>query len=269
MSDLSAQVPVPGVPQQVAAPLPTPDEQTSLVTQPENLVVIARNPQEMAAAQASLVGWAERKIFAVAEEIQDFETNIGIAKANHWGTSALERALSRSRKMLEYYRKIKAALEAGYCIVPNFPVEVFAVRTTRNNPPRQLVHISADVSVKTNAPPLGEGQYVDDAPLGHEVKKVVQNQYDPNKTEERRFWTSTTFAPDIDFPFSLASPEVLDETAKAMLLKVFDDLGVLPTSARRKSDPMVIGRIKDPRSTTDDQRWVSFLVTWFVDTRAL
>ena len=76
---------------------------------------------------------------------------------------------------------------------------------------------------------------------------------------------------DADFPFKLARAEIREATDKAMGLKVFDEVGVLPRT--RKADPIVCGRVIDPSKPiyhrSSPREGVTFFVAWWLDTRVL
>lgn len=69
------------------------------------------------------------------------------------------------------------------------------------------------------------------------------------------------YAP-VDFPFKAIKPQILDDVGKAMALKIFDEIGILP-QRRVKADPMVIGQIVIKKGTYDERR-LSFLITWWL-----
>jgi hypothetical protein len=74
-------------------------------------------------------------------------------------------AINRTTKRVLYYEKIKAAVEAGYLIVPNFPIDVFAVRVKRakQREATATYEYRADYkTAKAELLPAGEGRYVDD-----------------------------------------------------------------------------------------------------------
>lgn len=242
---------------------------------PKELVVVAKNPHEMMVAQARLISWADRRLREEQVEHADLTENLELAKKNKWRTTTLQRAVTRSLKRVEFCEKIKGALEAGYVIVPNMPVDVFAIRTTRRNPDKNLLTDNwrmPDDQV-TNSPPLGQGEYHNSQALLH-ARQVV-TKHEPGKEP---VYTTQRWAHDfleIDFPFATAKPEILSATAEALALRLFDDVSISPPRRNRevtrgpttKGDPMVIGRVllKNGLQT----KAVSFLVAWFVDTRDL
>lgn len=77
---------------------------------------------------------------------------------------------------------------------------------------------------------------------------------------------------EVDFPITMAKPEIMQATTRAMALKIFDQFGILPAEANRtgprpKGDPLVVAQIIDPRPTSD--RRVTFMIAWHLDTRVL
>jgi len=59
--------------------------------------------------------------------------------------------------------------------------------------------------------------------------------------------------------YVIAKPALMSKTAEAMALKIFDEIGVAVDTKGRKSDPVIIGRIKNPRQRPD----LSFFIGWF------
>jgi hypothetical protein len=99
-------------------------------------------------------------------------------------------------------------------------------------------------------------------------KRVPRTRLNYKKeVENYEVLVPTDFVDEIDFPFVLTKPIILEATERAINEKIFDDLGVLP-ARQRNGDPMVIGRIRDPRGVPD-ARYLSFMVCWFVDTTQL
>jgi hypothetical protein len=238
--------------------------------EPKDLVVVATNATQMAVAQKNLVVWAEEKVNALIAERDEQQQNLDIAKKRKWRITPFQRLVTRLGARVEFYEKIKAALEAGYTIVPNFAeIDVFAMRTTRQRP--RVNSVTSDPlwttqpqNQTTNRPALGEGRFVN-------TEAITARRYHVKRddkgleTKQVTLWASSFSA--VDFPFRLVKPEILEQTAQAMERLCFDDVGILPHRKQRRGDPMILGRIhlKEGAST----KTVSFLITWFVDTRAL
>jgi len=225
------------------------------------MVVIARDPGEMQVAQEQLVDWAAKKIEEKKAQHLELQENYEIAVKNKWRSSTLKRNAANAKKEMEFYEKVYAALEAGYCIIPNMDIDVFAIRTTRKKPKKEYGGQWTNRIQKTSRPAIGDGRYVDADPVELMHTKEVKNSRG-EMVNVNKAWAEDFQG--VDFPFKMAKPQILDSTAKAMARKVFDDIGVLPHRTRR-GDPMVIGRITHRKGYTDHT--ISFLITWFVDTK--
>lgn len=228
-----------------------------------DFTLIATKPAEMERAQRELIAWAEQKIASEKLELADARDSLELAIKNGWRHGALQRAVSRIANMVEFYEKLKVALDAGYYIVPPFPIDIFTIRTGRKKPRgNETVHSWHQFTQTPQLLPAGEGRYVDPNPV------LFQRTYPPgDHTPDKAV---TVFFPDefrdVTFPFALAKPKIMEATAAAMALKVFDQLGCLPERAQTKCDPIVCGQILKP------DRWrtpVTFFVAWWLDTRTL
>src|SRR5207237_810264 len=100
--------------------------------------LVARNPQEMANAQADLRRWLSAKVTETKNELADVRHAHEVAKQNNWSASVLGRQVERAQDRLTFYTKVLEAVEAGYTIIPNFPIDLFAVRIERAKP-RKIV----------------------------------------------------------------------------------------------------------------------------------
>lgn len=238
--------------------------------------LMATNPYMMGKAQARLVQWAKDKLAELKAELKDHKDNLAIASKLKIRTEAYKRYIATTGKKIEMQEKILSALEAGYCIVPDMDVELFAIRTTKKKPKSndRYAHNNAEYGVHapdvpdqvTNSPPAGKGEYVD--PVA--AARVATKNYKDSKTGkdmiENHSWASS-FNPTIDFPFKLARPAILDATTKAMALKIFDEIGVLPKS-RIQPDPVIVGRIIRRVNSYTFVRF-NFLIAWFLDVKDL
>lgn len=236
----------------------------------KDIVVVASNPQQMQKAQSDLVGHFDNKLKALNTELEEAKENLRIAKERKWKRGPFEHQVDKIENNIKFYAKIKAALEAGYVIIPNFDeLDIFAIRTTRKNPKAKTAQggdgwVNIPDQQETNRPALGEGRYVNADTINRTWRKDVT----PAGAEKREYRTMSTAMSfdDIDFPFHLAKPQILKSTAEAMKVLAFDDIGVTPARNIRRGDPMIIGRILD-RKVGYRRKVVSFLITWFVDTK--
>lgn len=228
----------------------------------DDLNLVALSPGEMPATQAALSAWCIGKVKALEAELADLLDHHLIAANNGWKLAGLSSAITRAEKRITYYGKVKDAIEAGYLIVPNFPVTVLAVRVGRAKQPEAVGSYSGSVdTAKAQMLPSGEGRYVDDTLFtrdeSHEepdgkggtrmVRRVVSGDYD---------------APD--FPFLAVKPAVLGATQNAMALRVFDEIGTVENRSGR--DPIIVGRLLDPRG---NGRLSTFFIAWWLNTADL
>lgn len=233
----------------------------------KDLFVFARNPQEMAASQGKMVQWATAKVEDKKKEWDEINQNLAIAKKNKWSTAGFRSNLVAVTKKVQFFEKLKAALEAGFCIIPDMGMDVFAIRTKKVAPlPNTNESRSSFGQVwvppqQTENPPLGEGVYV--SPIAENGKdSYTKKSADGSKDITVRTAWAQEFK-ELDFPFKLAKPGVLNETARALAASIFDEVGVLPR--RAKADPMVVGRIKYKHGK--NERSVSFCIAWFLETK--
>jgi len=126
---------------------------------------VALSPAEMPATQAALSEWCVGKVKAIKAELADLEEHLLIAVSNGWKLSGLQASINRATKRITYYGKVKDAVDAGYLIVPNFPVRVLAVRVGRAKQPHAVSTYKHSDTVSTahaQMLPPGEGRYVDE-----------------------------------------------------------------------------------------------------------
>ena len=227
----------------------------------QELHLMARDPAEMMGAQKQLILWCARKMQAEKAELADSEANLAQAKKAKWATKPWARRVNLQKRRIEFYRKVKMALEAGYYIVPPFPVDVFAIRTDRKKPDKKTTtYRYSGHGQSARLLPAGEGRYVSNHPEIWETEKPGTDR-DGREITIKEWWAEE-FQP-VDFPFIAVKPEVIDATNKAMARKLFDEFGVLP--ARGCGDPIVVGRIKKPNQAS----WahpLTFFIAWWLDT---
>jgi len=235
------------------------------------VTLIAETPMQLEAAQPQLVEWVNFRLKECNIEVTDLTENLATAKKNHWNTAALGRALAKAVKSKNYYVKVLEALKAGYYLVPNFPGDVIAIRTTRKKPvPNDLVTTSRfntpNSRQNTSASPLGEGAWVGENAVQEETQKVLPPKEGfPNNANIEYHRYNSEFT-SVDFPFLLAKPQILKATERAMLFKCFDEITVLPGQNRHYGDPMIFGTIKmDCGKYGTSTKSLTFLITWFIE----
>lgn len=239
---------------------------TTALTTPSTQLV-ALTPSEMAVAQTQLVGWCRDKIVALGRELREQRENLRQAKTMKWRHSAWATAVRKTKARMIYFAKIKAAVAEGYLIVPNFDVEVIAVRVQRHSPVSET-----DVEVATpELLPPGSGRYVDDELIGYNQKREYTRS-DGTKGSATDFHP-TEYDDIIDFPAGLVKPIVMQAAERAMTHKIFDRLGIVRKS--RRSDPLVVGQIIDPTmgnkygQLRNNPKCVTFFIAWWLDPETL
>ncbi len=233
-----------------------------------DVVVLARNPDEMAKAQQGLIDWAERKVKFEAQELAEAEENLAVAKKMKHRTAGWTNNVRVGKNRVKYYEKIVEALQEGYCIVPDFPIQVIATRTNKKAPKktkRGWGYGSVE-HIKHEQLPKGVGDYVDPTPEWYPNSRT--RQLPDGRSTEDNFVVTTGRHNPVDFPFKMVKPQIMSDFSRAMALKLFDEIGVLPEVHRKTPDPMVIGRIKS-RGKGSAEMSLSFIITWWVDTRTL
>lgn len=234
--------------------------------EPDNLSLVALTPADMPVAQAALVAWCDQKLASVQAALTDLTQNLAIAKKNKWKISSLQAAVSRESQRVVFYEKIKAALEAGYLIIPNFPIDAFAVKVDQAKPRSQEHGYINDALTNTQPTlaPAGEGRYVDDIQY-HRDRPTKE----PNERGEmivRHHYRPSDYDENWDFPFATVKPTVLTALQRAMALKVFDQMG---TVRQRRGDPIIVGQIMGPKYGYSYRKIVTFFVAWWLNTEDL
>lgn len=235
---------------------------------PTDFTVIATTPAGMIEAQQSLIGWADKKIASVQLELNEASEQLAIAVQRKWKQDAWKRQVKKHQSRIEFYEKIKAALNAGYYIVPPFPIDVFAIRTSKNLPKQMDTTYRDNHDQEAQILAIGEGRYVDPKPVRESYIDEISDGKGGSK-QITKYYATDFLEPD--FPFKLARSEIRDATQAAMALGIFDRIGVLPRV--RAPDPLVCGQIIVPNQpryySGDSLKCVTFFVAWWLDTKTL
>lgn len=234
----------------------------------EDFTVIATSPKEMEKAQTSLISWASNRIESLksehAEAYEQYKTSV----ERKWNSSAWKRQMRKVENQMEFYSKVKAALEAGYYIVPPFPIDVFAIRTNRLSPDPMYGRNKNNHDQPPQALPQGEGGYVDPRPIRESFQSTEKNHAGQIVPVTKYFATQFKVP---EFPFKLAKAQILAATDDAMKKKIFDTFGVLPRT--RSPDPIVCGQILYPNVKLsryyEHNKAITFFVAWWLDTKTL
>jgi hypothetical protein len=223
--------------------------------------LVALTVTEMVAAQNALSEWCEKKLDQVNGELKDALANVKLAKSRKWKSAPFESLATRIRGQIKFYEKVKIAVEHGYLVVPNLPVDAFAVRVSRDEPADTVTsswHEARTVAATSNLA-AGEGAYVSNEA---NTKTIDDGTDDTGRQLVSYFPTNYR---EIAFPVAIAKPRIIDATQQAMELRVFDRIGLVggrgnETAAR--GDPIVVGQIFRKRGW-GEQTLTFFIAWWF------
>lgn len=225
----------------------------------DNIQLTALVPEQMKVAQTNLIEWCTGKINSLRVDIKELQDSVLHASEMKWSTAAMKRQVSKTEKRILFFEKIQSALNAGYVIVPNFPVQLFAIRTDKKSPLKMFSSSSwGDKTQKPMELPQGEGEYQNPFPLVGRSSEMVDG-----KRQEESYATDWA---ELEFPISMVKPEIIEATNRAMALEVFDQFGVLPST--RNEDPIIVGQIVN-KTSQYRAKIVSFMIAWHFDTKVL
>lgn len=247
--------------------------------------LVALNPAEMAAARGDMKTWLEAKLTVIERDIVEANAALNEARKNGWATGALTSARNRAVDDETFYNKILMAVEAGHTLIPEFPIEVFAIRRHEEDKREERMFnniVSArDTGLarptRTDCAPAGAGAYRNPLPW---MSDSTRENLTPGAKErgEPRYYTnvyrSGSPVGPIVFPSMTARSPIMKATAAAMEEKIFDQVGVcLPVEnaargrvgrATRRGDPLVIGQILR-KNEGGRQKCVSFIIAWYLN----
>lgn len=184
----------------------------------QEIVVIANNAVEMKSAQVSLIGYFQNKLDQLNVDLSEADQNIEIAKKRKWKVLPFQNLKRKFEKDFSFYEKIKAALDAGYVIIPNLnEVDVFAIRTTRKNPKGNVSsggasYVQPPMEQESNTPSLGDGRYVNANTINEQWTK--EEKLSNGAVFKKQMMTAIEFD-DVNFPFKFVKPEIMERTAEA------------------------------------------------------
>lgn len=236
--------------------------------EPESLTaLVATCAADVPAAQMGSVAIFEKKIGDLDREIKDLEDGEAQAKKSGWRYSQFRPAIRRLVNLRNFYDKAAEAVRAGYMIMPPFPgMEVFAVRMDPERMPKTKPgdeNRDRDMSPDHTMGP-GFGEYRNPAPLTY-VSEQRRHERPDGEVVLRDVWEAYDWD-EMAFPVVKVKPQVLEATDRAMAMRVFDEIGILPQQSRN-SDPIVMARIRQPmqRYRWDHSRDLYFFIAWWLD----
>lgn len=224
--------------------------------------IIAVNPMQMQEAQATTLTWIEKKLAAAQAEQDEADTVHEQLVGRGMNPDHASRLMDKAAKRVRFYEKCKAALAAGYYIIPPFDIQLFAVRTDRAPDGNQSDrHWSNDQ--KGRVLPIGAGRYVNPVVSRDVVAKVKKPTGDGTTTREVSIFRNGDWRDEIDLPVRAMKPTIIEAVGHALDLKIFDALGIAP--AYRAADPIIAGQLRRP----DGKGVLTFFVAWWLDEQDL
>lgn len=226
----------------------------------KDIELTATLPIEMVNSQQQLITWCDMKLHVLKFENNELEEATAHAKKMKWKFSTLQIQYNRSLKHIQYYEKVKNALMEGYYIVPNFPIQMFAIKTTKKYPTGHSWSYWGNLDQKEQELGIGKGDYKNPAP----IITRKNGEYDGSKEiKKAECWTNGW--DEFEFPITMARPKIMEATSRAMALKIFDRIGIMP--ATRNEDPVIIGQVVRKNGYTE--KVVSFMIAWHLNTNVI
>jgi hypothetical protein len=249
----------------------TVQQETDLAIVPQ-FHAVAVNATEMANAKSGIKKWLEAKLLSIDAEIVQLQDTLDAAVRHKWKSSGFKSQLQREKGKQLYYQKLLAAVHAGYTIVPNMDVDVFAIRVKRDHPTAKIAVNTAQTyqpvarvdDEMEDRLPVSEGRY-------ESPQQIVTTLHDTIMDSKGNTLKRTTVEPvdfaAMEFPLAVAHPVVMDATARAMSFKIFDRIGVVNNHTQTSGDPIVLGQITRRQGYV--LKTASFLIAWYLDPRTL
>lgn len=257
-------------------------EETAVVKQEEvasfPTYFAATNSEQMAKAQGGLTVWCESRLTQARMDRMELERAAEHARTHKWATKTLDYQVTKALKLELYYEKVLAALEKGFVLVPAFPIDVFAIRTMRLAPKPNHTYVKEGYDAHSNnavhaeMAPVGQGEYVaDEASRTQQYHAdVTEKQSDGGSIVKSIYHFENEEFQDITFPMIACKPEVMNAAARAMTLKIFDEIGISTKDAGnqsrtyRRGDPLIIGAIYGP-GPRYSRKQANFLISWHIN----
>jgi len=228
--------------------------------QTKDIQLTATLPHEMVESQNQLINWTENKLKELQLEEIDLRLAYEHAKKCKWKWNTLYNQHQKSVKKIEYYEKLHSALLHDYYIVPNFPIQMFAIKTDRKFPSGHKWQYWGDFEQDAKELPQNEGEYKNPFPV---IKRNSEIYKDGKTVRNAASWADDW--DKFEFPLMMAKPQIMEATSRAMALKVFDQIGIMP--AAKKEDPVIIGQII--RKSGNTKKIISFMIAWHLNTNVL
>lgn len=242
----------------------------------EHFTIIASKPSEMLDSQLNLIEWAKARLEKARADLAEREECLANAQKCKLRVKPWEKLVREAASSVHYYDKVLKAFQAGYFLVPEFPMQVIAVRTKRKRPGGKTLEwrrwaTNDQTTIEGQLLPAGEGRFVSSTATADTWSEDI---FKDGKVTGNKHYIKLTGFQAVDLPLRLVKPRILEDLDRARRAAIFDEIGILqPTPSRRKSqrrrhpDPMLFGRVI--RKVGSHYVTSQFLISWWVDTATL
>lgn len=222
--------------------------------------IIALNPQQMAEAQSTTLSWIEKKLAAAEQETDEADKLHESLVARGMRPDVAKSMMNKAARRVRFYEKCKAALAAGFYIIPPFDIQLFAIRTNRVTAKSDKDHHPWSADQKPQSLAHGEGRYVNPSAPRFKSEVIKEPHHnDPTKTRDVQLYENGNWHDELDLPVRAMKPVLIEAAGRALELKIFDALGIAP--AYKSADPIIAGQILRP----DGKGALTFFVAWWLD----
>lgn len=220
-----------------------------------NTQLVALSPTDLAPAQQSLLGWCDQRIKHWLVEQKDAKEAYEYAVKQKWNGSRFRTQMQKAGRKLGFYRKVRRAVELGYLIVPNLPLNIIAIRTDRTEAKEDESRSKwSRFEQSGRVLPAGEGSYKSPIP----ARDSYMDKDKEGKDVEVYF--PTDLQDELEVPVRLQKPEVLRAVDQARAHKLFDEIGVCDDAS---ADPIVCGVVREGHAWNSKR--VTFFLAWYID----
>lgn len=218
--------------------------------------VMAFNPTQMAEAQSTTMQWIDKKLEGAKQDLAIADQTFDALQRARASVAPAKSLLDKAQRRVRFYEKVRAALQAGYYIIPPFDIQLFAVRTDRA-PSADAGRRHWTDDQKGRSLPVGDGNWVDPRPVRVHVDTETEDDGRGGKRQVM-LYENTEWRDELNIPHRALKPQIIDAIGKALEEKIFDALGIAP--AYRAADPIIAGQIRRPGGGT-----LTFFVAWWLD----
>jgi hypothetical protein len=96
--------------------------------------LVATDRPQLENAHKAMIAWAHEAQNRTQRELVEETKILDHARDQKWAVAPHQRRISVLHKRVTFYSKIESALREGYVIVPNFQMNIFAIRTAAKSP---------------------------------------------------------------------------------------------------------------------------------------